>query len=238
MGTLKIILMSLFILFTTCVAYSSTYEPVELEKLLEGSDAVVEGDITGKVYKKLPSGDVVTEYSMKINRSAGLPLKYLSNSAELKLLVPGGKWQGHIYKIEGVPDLEDVKKGVFLIKQIEFGLALSSLSLSIFTYSKSKSEYVNYVFKNNKNLSNFSEEKFSLAINNRFGSSLVAIEPDKHVNVLSSEIVKSPKRMPSSVNESNENKFWSEETGFGLVLLILFALVFAWRKSTKLSKQR
>jgi hypothetical protein len=223
---LKLIILLLF----SVSLHATIYQPIEIEKLMEEADAVVEGEITGKVFKKLPTGEVITEYSMKVSKSSGLPLKYLSNSSDLKIVVPGGRWQGHVYKIEGTPDLEKIKSTTLLLKKFEFGLAIASLGMGVFKFDKQNQIYINNVFEENTLISKLDKTKFEQIVSERFGESLTTITPDKHLTIASKVLESSKNRTPSSVVENNgDSKI--EETGFGLILLILFVFIFIWRKT-------
>lgn len=164
----------LFSIFWAFGIFSTTYLPIPIERQILESDAVIEGKFVGELYKRLPSGDVVTQASFASIKSSGLLSSEVVNPSDFKVLYPGGKWNGIVYHVYGAPKFEIGKEYVLLIKKNDYGYFPSNLSLGQYDIeSKNGEKYISSsVFKNHPTLGKINYSKFNELLRKNFGHDL------------------------------------------------------------------
>lgn len=187
--------------FCSFSLFATTFIQQPIERQLIDSTAVVHGKYLGENSKKLPSGDIVTEVSLKVIESAGVVSRYLNHSAEFKVLYPGGQWLDVVHYVSGTPTFKEGEDVVLLLKQNSDGFWINNLSLGKYniTDNNNKKYIISSVFPNNPQISNIEYKDFRRMVVERFGYPLVKFRANDLV----------VKRDPS---EDKENIFQSDST--------------------------
>lgn len=218
-----------FILFFALRSHSATFVPIKISDQVRDSDLVIDGKVIGKTFKKIPSGEVVTEYTFQLDKIVGIQHSKIVNKNNFKVIVPGGKWQGVTYKVTGVPKFETGSKNIVLLRKGKFGYYLTNLALSSFQKSKIKNDktIISEIFPLRKNVGRIGTEYFDEVLQNKWGTPLVNIEEDKFVQHPTFKPVGKngrdvSKRAPASVAEKKAD---NSKSVWPIIFLILSGLV-------------
>lgn len=112
------------------VVSATTILPLSIEDQIRNSDIVARGVVKGQTFKRLPSGDIVTEVSLDLSGVSSRDEVEVINPSQFKFFVPGGVWGDIRYKVDGAPSFTDGEDVVLILNKFKFGLKLSSLGLS------------------------------------------------------------------------------------------------------------
>lgn len=210
--------------------YSATFLPMDLPHQLKETDVVITGKYSSFQHKKMPNGEIVTEISMEIDKQVGLNPSKIVNSKNFKFLIPGGRWQGIVYKVSGTPEFKKNEEFAILLRKSKWGLYPVNLALSKFTLRKNieGNSYISNVFSNRENIGTFSEKYFEENVENTFNQRMASIGSDKsQINLMVKNMknVDISERSPASdtVNKSNDEK----SNSIWILLLLAFVSVGA-----------
>lgn len=222
---------------------STTFIPLPIEDQIDATDSVVLATNTGKSYKRLPSGDIVTEYSFKLELASGLPEHKVVSPNAFKVLTPGGKWQDRYYQVHGVATFKQGEQALLFLKQTPHGWVVNNLSMGKFEVLKDSQGtwFRNTVFPAHPKLGLISMAKMNDLLESKFRSPLVEVDIDKYVhkeNIQESipELNRKASRGIASV-ESEESVVESSVASYGLIwmMLLLGVLGFVYRVRAKKS---
>lgn len=209
---------------------ATTFLPTPLKDRLSSSSGVVRGEYLGKTFKKLPTGRVVTEVTVKVSEVSGIEPHRLVNPKIFKVLYPGGNWNGMTHKVQGSPVFTKGEEVILIVKKAEFGYILPNLGMSKFSVkgTKGKKELVSSIFSEKDGVGKISLNNFNLMAQDVYGQSLKKIDSDKYIfnpNTLEERPYRSKvssKRLPASRAEKkseddNEIPLWWFIVGFGFL---------------------
>lgn len=177
-----------------------------VEDRLNFATGVIKGKFLGKVYKKLPSGRVVTEVTIKVEAFSGLKQNEIINHNNFKVTYPGGVWQNRVYKVHGAPNFKPNETVVLLVKKGDFGYIVPDLAMSKFSIIKKdqKLHLQSDVFSNKKGVGLIGLNEFESLVERSFGTGLEKLVVDKYVDK-NTQGHKGTKRTPANVNDSNKS---------------------------------
>jgi len=209
---------------------ATTFLPTPLKDRLSSSSGVVRGQYLGMAYKKLPTGRVVTEVTVKVSEVSGIEPHRLVNPKIFKVLYPGGNWNGMTHKVQGSPVFNKDEEVIIIVKKSDFGYILPNLGMSKFSLkgTAGKKELVSSIFSEKDGVGKISLKNFNLLAQDVYGQSLKKIDSDKFIfnpNKLEERPYRSnrsSKRSPASRAEKkseddNEIPLWWFIFGFGFL---------------------
>jgi len=239
------IFLALTLFIGASASWATIFMPISLDRQLEESNGVLWGSYQGKSYKKLPSGQVVSELAFKVVYSSGIQKEEIINPNSFKVIVPGGIWEGMVYQVSGVPSFKLGEESVLLLSKSNFGFRLSNLSLGKYNIQSSENGVYlsSEVFPKHSELGSIRLSKFQESLWTRFGEGLDQKLVDQEVSVpktqrarrsIASVMDTEPvnkddieKREPAS-ELSNEESAWgiSSSSKIGMVwLMVIFSLI-------------
>jgi hypothetical protein len=193
-----------FILFSTTIL-ATTFLPTKIIDRMKNSDGLIMGQYTGHSYKKIATGDVVTEYTFTVQKFAGLTPNDILNKHAFKVIVPGGKWNGLNYKVSGAPSFMRDKDIVLMVRKGGFGYVLPDLAMSKFELIRKgpSKELVSNIYSHKDGIGKISLNDFNIITNEVFGHNLQKYEADKFV--YHKPKLDSGKRSPASEEKVGES---------------------------------
>jgi hypothetical protein len=182
LGNKKLFTFTLF-LWLTGISLATTFVPTPFEKQVMDSYGVIRGTFSGLNYKKLSSGEVVTQASFQVKESAGLKPNEVVNKNDFKIIYPGGKWQGVVYQVQGAPTFEPGEDVVLLLSKGEHGFSVKSLALGKYNVRRKNSKFflTSSVFSKHPKLGKIKYKDFEEIVSHRFGSRPQNIKDDRFV---------------------------------------------------------
>lgn len=239
---MKRLLAALF--FISNLAFATTFKPTSAERLVFESQAVVHAVFQGESYKMLPSGQVVTEGTFSVIRSAGLNPNEILNKNSFKVLYPGGMWHGIVYKVYGSPRFTAGEEVVLLLSKSAFGYSVHSLTAGKYKVVRERGDtpkLISSAFPNHDKFGELEFAKFNSILANRFGSGFDEGHSDKYIHT--KQVVINPsneyeeeaqRRKPASEEEKgpfNSNSTIWLAIIFGVMGAIFLRLVKREKKS-------
>ena len=234
----------IFLILGLVLAVSSkatTFIPLPVEDQIDASDAVVWATNQGKSYKKLPSGEVVTEYSFQLKLASGLPEHKVTSPNSFKVLAPGGLWMGRFYQIHGVASFKEGESSLLFLKQTPHGWFVNNLSMGKYEIIEDArgTWFKNTVFPEHPKLGLVSLSDMNNVLERKFETPLVNIDIDKYVHKADTVIKKTRSntkevtRQPASIDEVIKEN----EKSLGILWMMLFlgVLGFIYRVRAKKS---
>lgn len=193
-------------LFLSINGYGTTFVETSLKDRLRIASGVVKGEYLGESYKKLPSGQIVTEATFRILESSGIKSSEIVNHNNFKVLLPGGVWQGRVFKVSGVPKFKTSEITTLVLKKSEFGYVLPNLAMSKYDLKIVDNEkfLVSEIFSHKEGVGRIKLEKFNQIVYQTFGSALKGVEFDKYVSKGPDEELSSRGRGPASKNKKEK----------------------------------
>lgn len=220
----------------TCQAFATTFIPLPVEDQIDASDGVVLATNTGKAYKRLPNGDIVTEYSFKLELASGLPEHKVVSPNAFKVLTPGGKWQDRYYQVHGVASFKPGEQALLFLKQTPHGWVVNNLAMGKFEVLKDAQGtwFRNTVFPTHPKLGLVSMSKMNEMLERKFSAPLVEVDIDKFVH---NDSVRTPsatgsrnqKRGPASIEEAPTDSSTMSSYGLLWMMLLFGVLGFIYR---------
>lgn len=215
------------------IAWSTTFSPKPISNQLDNSYGVLYGTFNGKDYKKLSSGEIVTEASFTIREMVGIEISEIVNKNNFKVMYPGGKWQDRDYNVIGTPTFKYKEEVVLLIKRGRYGFVLNNLGMGKYSvkYKGGKKYLISDIFPDNPLMGEFLFSDFEEKLIERFNEPLKHVNPDhsvkkqlvsknyQHKNIAQGRSIAS--RSPASEKTSSEN---SRASIWGIVSLLVFLL--------------
>jgi len=197
------------------------YRPLSIEDQIDSASAVIRGVFSGKAYKKLPSGEIITENYFQILESAGVAKSEIVNPAHFRVITPGGLFQGINHKVIDGPEFVEGEEVYLLLKKGMYGMWIKDLALGKYNKVTKDGEIFlkSAVFPNHPELGAISLEKFNILLSGKFGEKLRAIHGDKIVTKVGEHKIG---RTPAS---SYENFDAENEKDDGMPYLFLSALL-------------
>ena len=241
----KFLFLIISLLVCQVPTWATTFIPLPVEDQINATDSVVWAINEGKAYKKLPSGEVVTEYSFKLLQASGLSEHKVVSPNSFKILTPGGLWQGRFYQIHGVAEFKKGEAALLFLKQTPHGWFVNNLSMGKYNIIEDSEGtwFKNTVFPDHPKLGLISLKQMNEFLERKFDTPLVSIDIDKYVhNDLKSSTPKNNSypnvRTPASVSQ---DAIEPGESRFGLIWMVLFlgTLGFIYRiRAKKLLRKR
>mgnify|MGYP003645471411 CR=1 FL=1 len=220
---------------------ATTFIPLPVEDQIDASDAVVWATNQSKTYKKLPSGEVVTEYSFKLKLASGLPEHKVTSPNSFKVLAPGGLWMGRYYQFHGVASFEEGESALLFLKQTPHGWFVNNLSMGKYEIIEDArgTWFKNTVFPEHPKLGLVSLNDMNHVLERKFETPLVQIDIDKYVHkqdfTTKNKTVngRDIQRQPASIDEVIKDN----EKSLGILWMMLFLgfLGFIYRVRAKKS---
>ena len=173
-----------FCLFSIQNVNATQYVPVPLEIQVDEADAVVHGIFQGKTYKKLPSGQVVTQASFSLIESAGLYPGEVLNKNNFLVTYPGGVWQGLVYKVIGAPTFYAGEEVVLLLNKKERGYVIKDVSMGKYSVRRTLEDgeiLSSSIFSDHPKLGKIKKTELDKLLKNRFGGSFLSTNSDSFV---------------------------------------------------------
>lgn len=221
------------LLLTLSTLQATTFIPLPIEDQIEASDSVVWATNLGKAYKRLPNGDIVTEYKFELNLASGLPEHKVVSPNSFKVLAPGGLWQGRYYQVHGVPSFKEGEEALLFLKHSDHGWFVNNLAMGKFEILKDVQGtwFKNTIFPTHPKLGLISMEKMNFLLEKRFSTPLVPIDADKYVHREDVEALTKNSRQPASAEEVESVSERTTEKNYGLLwmMLLLGTLGFLYR---------
>ena len=218
------------------VVGSTTFVPITLDKQLAEADAAIQGTFRGTSFKRLPSGEVVTEASFTGVKSSGLGANDIPNPSDFRISYPGGTWQGVVYHVANSPKFVEGQEYVLLIRKGPFGHMLSNFSLGKYDIKNVDEErvLVSSVFPEHSSLGRISYGKFNFMLQNAYGQELGVAIKDTSVHMRSKN-GEAALRAPSSDEEEGTS---APEDGalyiiWPVLILGLLGALGVWAKTWK-----
>lgn len=195
----------ILVLFTQSVS-ATVFIETPIEDRLQHSSGVIRGKFLGKVYKKLPSGKIVTEATIKVSEFSGLEQNEIINHHNFKVMYPGGVWLGRVYKVHGTPSFTQGQEVVLIVKKGEFGYVLPNMALSKFDLETNDKKVTlkSSVFPDKKGVGHLSLEEFSVLVEGSFGEPMHKLVIDKYVDK-GVRARKINKRQPASMSKEEKS---------------------------------
>ena len=230
----------------TCIAlafnavHATTFIPLPIEEQIDASDSVVVGTNNGKAYKRLPSGEVVTEYSFNLELASGLPEHQVLSPHSFKIIVPGGKWQNRYYQVHGSASFKEGEQSLLFLKKTPFGWVVNNLSMGKFSIHQDTQDtwFRNSVFPHHPKLGNISKKKMNELLVEKFQKPLKPLEIDKYVHSENEVKGSTAGRSIASVEDSQAQQLAVHESKMGLIwMVVLFGILgFIYRIKAKRMK--
>ncbi|MBT3584778.1 MAG: hypothetical protein HN509_07715 [Halobacteriovoraceae bacterium] len=208
-------------------AAATTFNPVPVEDQVKSAYGAVLGTYVGKSYKKLASGQVVTEFTFKIAEGSGIKYSEIVNKNNFKILAPGGRWQGVSYRIDGTPKFSEGEKTFLLLNKVPEGFMVSDHAMGKYNIKEENGEVYlsNSVFPKHSSLGRISLKEMNLVLEDRFGAPLEKINHDRYVfKRIKKKRVKRGGRMPASEPLIDSEEPASESTNSIWLVLLLGVL--------------
>ena len=184
MRTFKCFLMVAVILVSTVSVKAQAQESYpSLEKQFDQSNGIIQGTYNGLNFRKDSSGNIVSDLSFKVLKSAGIPLNRMINSSDFKVTVPGGKWLEVDYQVEGTPVFEEGEEVIIFVKLNNSGVELSDLTVGKYRVLRvGELTYIQLVkAPDHKELGRIKYSKISKMAKYSFGKGLQGLDADFHV---------------------------------------------------------
>ena len=179
--------------------HAATFLPIEIAERMKNSDAAIFGELNGKSFKKLPSGDIVTEYSFKVEKFSGLKPNDIVSKNNYKVIVPGGVWNNEVHKISGTPKFTTGEKVVLMVKKGAYGYILPDLAMSKFKveYKNNRATLYSDIFPETYNVGKINLNEFNELAESIYGKKLTEYNSDKFIY----------KKNAVPVNEKNNGRY-------------------------------
>lgn len=185
----------------TLSSKATTFIETSIEDRMRQASGVITVEYLGESYKKLPTGQVVTEATVKIIETTGIKSSEIINHNNFKIIIPGGVWQGRHHKISGVPRFKQGEITTLIVKKSDFGFILPNLAMSKFKMESidSKKYFVSPIFSEKNGVGKIKVDEFKALTSQIFGKELKKINIDKYVSTSDEEMgQKNLKRNPAS----------------------------------------
>lgn len=221
--------------------FATTFIPLPVEDQIDATDSVVWAVNEGKAYKKLPSGEVVTEYSFKLLQASGLSEHKVVSPNAFKILAPGGLWQGRFYQVHGVAEFKTGESSLLFLKQTPHGWFVNNLAMGKYNIIEDSEGtwFRNVVFPDHPKLGLISLKQMNQMLEHKFDTPLVGIDIDKYVhktNEKSHSTSNNPNtvaRRPASIAQALE----LSESRYGIMWMMLFLGFLGFIYKLKAKKQ-
>lgn len=199
---------------------ATTFVPTSISERINYSDGLISGVFLGSSVKKLPNGQVATELSFKIEKTAGISPSSIVNKNNFKILIPGGSWNGYVHKVSGTPTFERGEQAVLMITEGPYGHILPDLAFSKFSYKTIDGQkyLVSSIFSEKLGVGKMSLSDFQSLSKDHFGTELVSLNVDKFIDKFHGKVVvkkgrrANPRAPASEKKEDSENNLpflWS-----------------------------
>lgn len=222
-----------FLVFASRFGLSATFIPLSFEQQVNESYGVIKGSYVGGAFKKLPTGEVITESVFKVSKFSGIKNHEIINKNNFKIIHPGGKWQGILYHVDGSPKFEEDQEIILLLSKTAHGFIPTNLALGKYQiFTKGGNDFIkSSIFPEHPKLGNISLGYASEIFSKYFGAPLTPVNHDKFVykGETKSKSITTPdgrmiERKPAGLEES-ENPADSDP-GPGLMwIVLLFSLL-------------
>lgn len=229
-----VLILSLF--FGLNVA-ATTFIPLPIEDQIDATDGVVLATNQGKAFKRLPTGDIVTEYTFKLELVSGLPEHEVISPNAFKILTPGGLWQGRYYQVHGVASFQQGEQSLLFLKKTPHGWVVNNLSMGKFDVSQDAEGtwFKNTVFPKHPKFGTISMNKLNDLLTQKFDTGLIPVEIDKYVHTgIKNKKSNGANRKIASIEE-DEMSQGDSNNSYGLVwMMLLFGVLgFIYRVRAK-----
>jgi hypothetical protein len=201
---------------------ATTFLPLSIERQVAEAELVIEATFIDKEYKKI-NEIVVTEFLFNVKRFSGNG-DGVTDWSKLRVLTPGGVWQGIVYNTFGTPRFDENESYILLLKKNEVGLAFLNLSLGKYNILNINGKrYLNSsVFSEHPKLGKIDELQFENVLKERFqvGFKVVyAKSSDTKLTLQNSKNLAGTRNPASFKKDQNEDR--SAENTLSIFWLIL-----------------
>jgi hypothetical protein len=205
------------------VVRSTTFLPTPIEERVAHSGFLVWGTITGQSYKKIHK-QIVTEYSIKVDKQVGLSSNQLLNPQSFKFVVPGGKWNDLTYKVQGSPKIKIGQEFVLVLKKGKFGNILPDLALSVFSVNREMDSitFVSEVYSDKKGVGWISEKEFQIIIESKFGDRFKTPYLAVDRSIYKGEVENKKGNQSRKIASVDEEMDAREDGRIGIIWLVMF----------------
>ncbi len=214
--------------------FATIFSPLPFDRQVEEATSGTEARLSSSRVFKNADGAIMTEYSFDVLEAYNLSNDDLENK-QLKLVMPGGTYDGVTSMIDGAPQFKVGEKAFLLLKKIESKIYLSNFTLGKFKIQnyQGKTYYVSEVFPMDPNIGRISKEKMLDLMKTKWK---VSFEEKKDSEEISKAVIvrippgpnkedKLEKRGPAQEEASKEDVplfFWSAL----FVVAFFFAFIF------------
>ena len=202
--------------------WSTTFVPNKIIERMKNTDGAVLGTFVGSSYKKIATGDVVTEHQFRLDLVSGLSPNEIISKDSFKVIVPGGKWNKLVYKVSGTPTFKKGEKVVLMVKKGAFGYVLPDLALSKFTVKTKGARrlLVSEIFPNTDGVGKISLSDFSMLASNVYGEELKKYQSDRFVHKPKKVKARGAHRSLASVDDFGASEKGESNNNWSYVWLI------------------
>ncbi len=168
----KIFFLFFTTLFFTSLSVATTFLPIPIDGQLKDSSAVVHAVYKGKSFRKLHTGEIVTEASLRIIKSAGIIDKAVGSDGQFSVIYPGGQWEDIVYHVDGSPRFKSNEEVVLLLNNSASGFWISNLSLGKYLVSEDdqgRKVLISPVFPEHPKLGSIPYDYFNKLVFKKFG---------------------------------------------------------------------
>jgi hypothetical protein len=200
--------------------FATQFIPIEINRQLDESDAVVVGKFIGSYSKVLPSQMVVTVNSFSLQEIAGIPVSEIPNVNNFEVYTPGGLWNGKRVSVSGVPHFKQGEESVLLLKKTLWGWTVQNFSLGKYSIvRKHGRRYLqSVIFPQHKLLGSIPWNYFHALVFESLKAELVPIS-SRVKNVVVNRQEHNNSRGPASITSTEEKE--DKENSWGLIWLAL-----------------
>ena len=206
-------------LMTGVTLNATTFVPLPLDRQIKTSYGAIHAIYQGSNYKKLGNGEVVTNASFKVLETSGIKSHEIINRNDFKVIYPGGKWQGLVYRVPGAPEFQVGEEVVLLLSKGQRGFTISNLKMGKYeVYEDEGKVYLgSSAFRSHPKLGRISFMDFERILTANYGSGFRSYHHDKYIANGDSD--KKVGRSIASEEQSMEEEQRSTMSIYWLVLI-------------------
>lgn len=164
-------------------ANATTFVPLPLDRQIKTSYGVIHAIFQGSNYKKLSTGEVVTNASFKILETSGIKSHEIINRNDFKVIYPGGKWEGLVYQVPGAPEFKEGEEVVLLLNKGSRGFTVNNLKMGKYeVYEDEGKMYLgSSAFRSHPKLGKISFSDFERLLSTNYGAGFQSFHHDKYI---------------------------------------------------------
>ncbi len=226
------------LIFWANKSHSTQFLPSSIDDQLVNSSAIIWGYYNDEVYKRLPTGQVVTEASFSIVKFAGIKNDETFNRNAFKVLFFGGVWEDVVHDVSGAPKFRPNEEVVLLLRKDGHGHWITNLSLGKYSVHKDfEGTYIkSVVFPDHPQLGRITLFDLENSVRGRFSDDLHFANEKEEIFVNSSTNFETkpklqkgaqPNRQPSSFGNSETENSDNQISMFWLMVILSLLGMFS-----------